>query len=136
MVEDGFIVCGFDGNAPRGDEWSSLAVPFTLGGVRADAWGLRERDHTVAFGEAKTFDDVDTVHSRRQLEVLGRAKMRGSTAYCRCYIAIPRSAVYELDRVLIDVGLLGAKHLVRIHIPDVLLKDLAYVPREAHRTPA
>lgn len=136
MVKDGFIVSGFDGTAPRGNEWSSLPVPFTLEGVRADAWGLRQRDRSIAFGEAKTFDDIDTIHTRRQLRVLGKTKMKGSTAFCPFYIAIPHSAVYELDRVLIDVGLLRAKNLVRVHVPDVLLKDTLNVARETYRTPA
>ena len=135
MVKDGFIVSGFDGSAPRGEEWSSLPAPFTFGRVRADTWGQRERGQMIAFGEAKTFHDIDTIHTRRQLEVLGKTKMKASTAYCPLYIAVPHSAVYELDKVLIDVGLLRAKNLMRVHVPDVFLKDTLHGTRENYRTP-
>src|SRR5262245_47786966 len=61
MTKDGFVVSGFDGRAPRGEEWSSLPRPFLHQGVRADAWGQHARDQLIAFGEAKTFGDIDTV---------------------------------------------------------------------------
>lgn len=136
MVRDGFVVSGFDGRAPRGLEWSSLPAPFSYEGIRADAWGQRTASKLIAFGEAKTFADIDTEHTRQQLQILGRTRMTGSDTPCPLYIGIPRSAVYELDKVLIDVGLLGAKHVVRLHVPDVLLKDAVYDPREDSRTSA
>jgi hypothetical protein len=136
MVKDGFIVSGFDGKAPRSEELSSLPTPFTFGGVRADAWGQRECGRMIAFGEAKTSHDIDTEHTRRQIEVLGKTKMRVSDVYCTLYIAIPRSAVYELDRVLIQVGMLRAKNLVRVHVPDVFLKDTLHDTRQTYRTSA
>jgi hypothetical protein len=135
MVKDGFLVSGFDGRAPRADEWSSLRTPFTFRGIRADVWGQREQDHLIAFGEAKTFRDIDTTHTRRQLEVLGKTKMKGAKI-CPLYIAVPRSAVYELDRVLIDVGLLRAKNIVRLHIPDVLVEEALHGSRQSYRTSA
>jgi len=136
MVRDGFIVSGFDGLAPRGEEWSKLARPFAICGIRPDAWGQRESDQMIAFAEAKTFSDVDTVHTRLQLEMLSKVKIKGAKAACPLYIAVPRSAVYELDRVLIDVGLLRAKHLVRLHIPDVFVEDTSHDSRQALRTTA
>ena len=132
MVKDGFIVSGFDGSAPRGEEWSSLPTPFTFHGVRADVWGQRKQDQMVAFGEAKTFHDIDTAHTRRQLEVLGKTKMKGAKVCCLLYIAVPHSAVYELDRVLIDVGLLRAKNLVRLHIPDILVEEASHGSRQSY----
>ena len=135
MAKDGFVVSGFEGRAPRGEEWSSLPSPFTFQGVRCDVWGQREHDQLIAFGEAKTFHDVDTVHTRRQLEVLGKARMRSAKATCPLYIAVPHSAVYELDRVLIDVGLLRAKNLVRLHIPDIIVEERSYGSRHAYRPP-
>jgi hypothetical protein len=136
MVMDGFIVSGFDGRAPRGEEWSSLPTPFIFHGVRADVWGQREQDQVVAFGEAKTFHDIDTAHTRRQLEVLGKTKMKGAKVGCPLYIAVPHSAVYELDRVLIDVGLLRAKNVVRLHIPDVYVEEALHGSRQSSRTAA
>lgn len=126
MVKDGYLVSGFDGRAPRDEDLSFLPSPFVFRSVRADAWGQRPRDQMIAFGEAKTFNDVDTDHSRRQLEVLGKTRMSGSKAFCPLYIAVPRSVVYQLDRILIDVGLLRAKNVVRLHIPDVLLEEGAH----------
>lgn len=136
MERDGFIVSGFDGHAPRGEEWSRLPNPFLLKGVRADTWGQRFRDQLIAFGEAKTFNDVDTAHTRHQLETLGKICMKGSKNYCPLYIAVPRSAVYELDRVLVDVGLVRAKNVVRLHIPDVLVEEAPHGSRQNYRTQA
>ena len=87
----------------------------------------------IAFGEAKTFGDIVTAHTRRQLEVLGKTKMKGSRACCLLYIVVPQSAVYELDRVLIDVGLLRAKNVVRLHIPDVFVEEASYGSRQSYR---
>ncbi len=126
MVKDGFVVSGFDGSAPRGEEWSSLPTPFTFHGVRADVWGQREQGQIIAFGEAKTVRDIDTAHTRRQLEVLGKTKMKATSVRCLLYIAIPHSAVYELDRVLIDVGLLRAKNVVRLHVPDIFVEKVSH----------
>ncbi len=90
----------------------------------------------IAFGEAKTFHDIDTAHTRRQLEVLGKTKVSGTDTYCPLYIAVPHSGVYELDRVLIDIGLLPVKHVVRLHVPDVFLKETPHGSRESYRTSA
>jgi hypothetical protein len=136
MVKDGFVVSGFDGRAPRGEEWSLLPSPFVFHGVRADAWGQRDQDKMIAFGEAKCFHDIDNHHTRRQLRVLGRTRMKGTKGCCPLYIAVPHSAVYELDRVLIDIGLLGAKNLVRLHIPDVVLEEAWHGSRESYGTSA
>jgi len=136
MEQDGFVVSGFDGRAPRGEEWSALPCPFLLRRVRADAWGQRSRDQLIAFGEAKTHHDVDTIHTRLQLDVLGKIRMKGSKTRCPLYIAVPRSAAYKLDRVLIDLGLIRAKNLVRLHIPEVLLEASSHVSRQACRATA
>jgi hypothetical protein len=136
MVKDGFVISGFDGRAPRGQEWSALPMPFTIRSIRPDAWGQREHDQLIAFAEAKTFHDVDTAHTRQQLETLGNLRIKGTSAACPIYVAVPRSAVYELDRVLIDIGLLRAKHLVRLHIPDVFVEEASHGSRQALRTSA
>ena len=135
MVKDGFVVCGFDGIA-RGEEWSSLPTPFTFKGVRADAWGMRDSDQMIAFGEAKTFNDIDTSHTRRQLKLLGKTRMRYSKNFCPLYVAVPRSAAYELDRVLIDIGLLRARNLVRLHVPEIFVEEALDDARETNRTSA
>lgn len=131
MTKDGFLVSGFDGSEPRGGGWSSLPAPFAFKGVKADAWGQTFIGDRIAFGEAKTDADVDTDHTRLQLTVLGQVRMKGSGALCPLYVAIPRSAVYDLDRVLIDVGLLRAKNIVRLHIPDALIEDSSNGPRQS-----
>jgi hypothetical protein len=123
MEKDGYLVSGFDGSAPRGLEWSALPTPFTIHGIRPDAWGQRTYGQSIAFAEAKTFHDVDTVHTRQQLEIMGNVRLKGGNIVCPIYVAVPRSAVYELDRVLIDVGLIRSRNLIRIHIPDILLTE-------------
>lgn len=136
MMRDGFEVSGFDGHAPRNLELSQMPRPFAIGGIRADAWGQRMPDQLLALGEAKTFADVDTKHTREQLQVLGRTRMKGSKLYCPLYVAVPRSAAKKLDRVLIDTALIRQKHIVRLHVPDVLLEDCLNGAREIVRTSA
>lgn len=84
----------------------------------------------IAFAEAKTFNDVDTSHTRRQIEILSKIKIKGTKMACPLYIAVPRTAVYQLDRVLIDLGLLRAKHVVRLHIPDIFVEEQSHGSRQ------
>jgi hypothetical protein len=121
MTVDGFDVTGFDGRADRAEAFGELPHPFAVYGVRADACGVHRIDGQFGFAEAKTASDIDNAHTRAQLRVLGFARMRGSAASCTLYLAIPRSSAYALDRVLIDVGLIGKPHVRRIHVPDILL---------------
>jgi hypothetical protein len=135
MARDGYIVSGFDGRAPQ-QQRQILPQPFSIRGVRPDAWGQRADGAEFAFAEAKTVDDIDTAHSRHQLRILGNVNVRGKETACPLYIAVPRSGVYKLDRVLIDAGLLRARHVVRLHIPDVLLENAAYGSSEDARNSA
>jgi hypothetical protein len=125
MEADGFAVAGFDGRARQGGRWNAMPAPFALAGMRPDAWGLREDDALLAFAEAKTADDIDNAHTRKQLAAFARARIGAGDDCPRCplYIAIPRSAVHLLDRVLARLGLTGASNIIRIHVPDILLED-------------
>lgn len=123
MTADGFLVAGCDGSVPQGGLWNGLPRPPELGGVRPDAYGIAPATGKFAFGEAKTCRDIDTPHTRKQLRVFGRLMHREGRMACRLYIAVPRSAAGVLDRVLCQVGLQGARHVVRLHIPDCLVTD-------------
>lgn len=125
MEADGFAVGGFDGQARQGGRWNAMPSPFALAGLRPDAWGVRREDALLAFAEAKTADDIDNAHTRRQLAAFARARLGAGDEARRCplYIAIPRSAVHLLDRVLAATGLVGASNIIRIHVPDILLED-------------
>jgi hypothetical protein len=136
MTNDGFIVSGFDGSAPRDRSLSALRAPFVLNGIRADTWGQLPGGGLIAFGEAKTARDVDTAHTRKQLAVLGNLKMKGASIACPVYVAIPRSAAYALDRVLIDIGMIRSKNIFRLHVPDVLIEEFSYGSRENYLTSA
>jgi hypothetical protein len=122
MTADGFLVGGFEAEAPQAGCWNALPPPFVIAGVRPDGWGIRMQDSLLAFAEAKTSDDIDTKHTRNQLQVFGFTNMRQSAQRCPLYVAIPRSCAYLLDRVLADLGLISARNVVRLHIPDVLLQ--------------
>ena len=122
MEADGFVLGGFEGPATQGGLRNALPLPFSLRGTRPDAWGLHQKHPLIGFAEAKTVRDVDTQHTRRQLRVFGATKMKNSGNRCPLYIAVPQSAAYALDKVLIDIGLLRAANVVRLHIPDILLK--------------
>ena len=121
MSADGFLLGGFEAPATQAGVWNALPAPFTLKGARPDAWGVRTDDALMAFAEAKTCDDIDNKHTRAQVRVFGFTRMRNTKCYCPLYLAIPRSSAYRLDRVLADLGLIGARHVVRLHIPDALL---------------
>jgi hypothetical protein len=122
MCTDGFLLGGFEARVPQGGAWNALPPPFVLKGHRPDSWGVRLDESLIAFAEAKSLNDIDTVHTRSQLSTFGFVCMRGSNARCPLYVAVPRSGSQLLDRVLQDVGLLGARHVARIEVPDVFLK--------------
>jgi hypothetical protein len=137
MTRDGFVLTGFDGPAPYAGAWNRLPQPFSIAGVRCDASGVVPETGEIAVGEAKTADDLDTEHSHRQLRVFGGLVDKRSGALCRLYVAVPRSAVYELDRALIATGLISARHVIRLHIPDVMLEESTHVARQpSARVPA
>lgn len=123
MTRDGFRLAGYDGVSAQGGTWNSLGAPPTLGGVRPDAWGYD--GERVALAEAKTARDIDTEHTRIQLLAFVRLRKRATGATCRLYLAIPRSAAPALDRVLAELGLVGAADIVRLHVPDILLEEAA-----------
>lgn len=130
MATDGFRPGGFDGSQPNRPA-SLLPATFELYGCRPDAWGSSPDGAVLAFAEAKTAGDIDNAHTRRQLLVFGGCRMRGSARPCPLYLAIPRSAAYELDRVLIDIELIRASHVVRLHVPDILLEEPQHGARKA-----
>lgn len=121
MCADGFLLGGFEAYARQAGVWNALPPPFDLRGVRPDAWGVRTEDLLFAFAEAKTADDIDTKHTRAQLRIFGFIRMRRTVHRCPLYVSVPRSAASKLDRVLADLGLIGAKHVIRLHIPDALI---------------
>jgi hypothetical protein len=132
MGSDGFLIAGFDGAAPRSRADNALPAPFELQACRPDAWGSSADGALLAFAEAKTAEDIDNAHTRRQLRIFGFCRMRGSERLCPLYLAIPRSAVYELDRVLIDTKLIAARHIIRVHVPDLLLEESLHGARKAN----
>jgi hypothetical protein len=122
MTLDGFVAVACDGSLPQGGDWNLLPSPLELMHVRPDACGIATSGR-VAFGEAKTWKDIDTGHTRKQLRAFAQLKHRGDRTPCRLYIAIPRSASLVLDRVLAEIGLLHAGAVVRLHIPDCLITE-------------
>jgi len=123
MTADGFRLAACDGSMPQGGLWNALPPTPEFAGIRPDACGFAERTSEFAFGEAKTFKDIDTAHTRRQLQVFANLILRNRTPACRLYIAVPRSAAQALDRALCQVGLQGARQVVRLHIPDCFISD-------------
>lgn len=124
MTYDGLRVIRYDGSSRQGGRWNDLSPPPTIRGIRPDVVGRTPDGQLVAFGEAKTWNDLDTAHTRVQLRTLARARMMHQGTLCRIYVSVPLSAIRTLDRVLADVGLLGTGRVVRIHVPDVLLKEV------------
>lgn len=126
MATDGFLLAGCDGFVPQGGLWKSVPRPSDVAGLRPDACGTMPTTGEFAIGEAKTAADLENVHTRKQLYVFGRLRTRPGNMACRLYIAVPRSAAPALDRMLARVGLLGAKHVVRLHIPDCFVAEVRH----------
>ena len=122
MLSDGFCVTGVDGWVDR------LGLPFgfprppMIQGVRPDASGWHASDDIEAFVEAKSERDVDNAHTRKQLRELASLRSHSGKP-STLSLAIPRGAAYALDKVLIDLGLLRAVNVRRVHVPAILLKQ-------------
>lgn len=124
MCGDGFLLGGFEAPVPQGGVWNTLPLPFELKGFRPDGWGVKLDESLFAFAEAKSLGDIDTAHTRSQLKTFGHVAMRATGERCPIYVAVPRSGAQLLNRVLHHVGLLGAPHVMRIEVPDVLLREV------------
>lgn len=122
MLRDGFTMMSLDGKVERGGFPEDFPRPPTVHGIRPDACGLKADEDLVGFVEAKTEGDVDNAHTRIQLQTLANLRMPASGKPCPVYVVIPRAAAYALDRVLIDVGLLRARNVRRVHVPGVFLE--------------
>jgi hypothetical protein len=126
MFADGFVVAGFDSTAAQGGFWNGLPQPFQLKGRRPDAWGARPDRALLAFAEAKTANDINTRHTVAQLRIFGAVRMKGGTTHCPLYIAVSRAEAARLDKVLIETRLLGVSHIVRLHVPEILLGEASH----------
>jgi hypothetical protein len=122
MLRDGFAVMGMDGKVDQGGFPDDFPFPPTIHGVRPDACGFKGGDELVGFVEAKTEGDIDNAHTRVQLGTLASLRMPLNGEPCPVYIVIPRAAAYALDRVLISLGLLRARHIRRVHVPSIFLE--------------
>ena len=122
MARDGFRIIGLDGVCEQAGLWNYTPAPPSLFDTRPDVVGINING-IYALGEAKTAEDIDCFHTRQQLSVFAEL----TTHNCRLYVAIPRSAVAALDRVLADLHLVGNKLVVRLHIPDILVMEEEFV---------
>jgi hypothetical protein len=121
MTADGFVASGYDGKSAQGGEWNHLPAPFALSGIRPDAWGVHPNTLLIAFAEAKTLRDIDTKHTREQLRIILRVRMRGTHVACPLYIAVPRSGLAILSDVVESLELLKSPNIISIGVPDTLL---------------
>lgn len=123
MQADGFVPIAYDGNLPQFDCERRLHYPPNLGGLRPDAIAFSPVIGSFAFGEAKTEDDLDSDHTRNQFRRYATITSDCDFSRNAIYVAIPRSAAMALDRLLRDVGLIAARHVRRLHIPDCLIEE-------------
>lgn len=123
MVADGYVITGYEGPTMQGGLWNQLPAPFEIGSVRPDVFGMCSQEARIAVGEAKSAKDVLTQHTVRQLRVLGHLRDHRSGEPCVLYVAVPRSEIQALDRVLVRSGLINADHVIKLGIPDCLLTE-------------
>src|SRR5260370_13716133 len=124
MQADGYVPVACDGKVTQFDCEQSLHAPPTFASFRPDACGVSPITGAFAFGEAKTPQDIDTAHTRRQLRVFSSISVRKTGAVCRLYVPVPRSEAHVLDRVLSMLGLIGPPHIKSMPIPNYLLPSL------------
>jgi len=122
MVADGFVITGYDGKSAQGGSLNLLPKPFVFAGSRPDAWGIHQTSMLFGFAEAKTPLDIDTAHTRRQIQIFSAVKMKTSRAPCPLYVAVPRSSLSLFQTVLADIGLGGAPTILLLGVPDILLE--------------
>jgi len=125
MTEDGFVVAGFDGTAERGGWFNTLPMPFVLGAHRPDAWGADEDGSLIAFAEAKSAGDILAARTVDQLRTFGKVRMKSGRP-CPLYVAVPREAAPKLDAALRAAGLASARNVIRLHVPEILLKERSH----------
>ncbi len=123
MQADGYVPVACDGRVTQLDCERKLHPPPALATFRPDAFGVSPTTGAFAFGEAKTAPDIDTAHTRRQLIVFSSISEKGAGEVCRLYVAVPRSEARVLERVLAELGLIGAPNIKRVYIPDCLLEE-------------
>ena len=123
MLADGFVPMAYDGNVPQFDCERRLHYPPNLGGLRPDALAFSPVMGSFAFGEAKTENDLYSDHTRRQFRRYAAITSDSALSRSAIYVATPRSAAMALDRLLRDVGLVTARHVRRLHIPDCLIEE-------------
>jgi hypothetical protein len=122
MVTDGYEVCGYHGSTLQGGTFNWLPIPPVLHGIRPDVLAIKADVKAFAVGEAKTADDLHSLHTRSQFKVLGALEQASSWSG-KIYIAAPRPAVRALDVALVKAGLAGNPSIVRLHIPDCLISE-------------
>ena len=121
MTADGYLPVACDGAMPRGGFWNLLPTPAQTGRYRPDAYGVHATSGALAFGEAKTVNDIFTPHTLKQLAMFGRLFDRSQKDWCKLYIAVPRSAALLLDRTLARTHLLGNKNIFCMYVPDCIV---------------
>jgi hypothetical protein len=121
MMADGYLPLGCDGRLPQGGMWNLLPNSLRIHGVQPDAWGVSSSS-ALAFAEAKTWMDLTSARTRRQLAVIRELLSVEAGPQTRLYIAVPRSVTCELDLALSQAGLLHSKHVHRLHVPDCFLE--------------
>jgi hypothetical protein len=126
MIADGFVIAGFDGYVERGGHLNALPKPFLLRGRRPDAWGATSDGSLVAFAEAKSADDVLSQRTMMQLRIFGAVRMKNGSLPCPLYIAVPREAAPALDKALKAATLLSAGNVIRLHVPEALLRGASH----------
>lgn len=127
MMADGFIPLAWDGALPHFQRSAAYRTP-NLSNLRPDAFGALPESQTVALCEAKTWDDIDTDHTRMQLCAFA-SFLRRDLCDSKLYISIPRSSAVILDKVLAQVGLAGGTGIRRVHVPDCLLPEVQHARR-------
>jgi hypothetical protein len=123
MQADGFTPIAYDGTLPQFDCQRRLQYPPIVSGVRPDAFAFSPSNGVFAFGEAKTVGDIESTHTKQQLLSYARMTTSARDNHAQLYIVVPRSGSKRLDKILAEVGLIAAKQVHRMHVPDCLVEE-------------
>jgi hypothetical protein len=112
----GFELIAIDGHPTLGATF--LPIPEKFGRHRPDAVG-RSVNAEVCLGEAKTADDITSRRTREQLEDYLRSE--GQT-YSFIVFGYPATASGDVEHVLHELGASDCPQVVRLAVPDELLR--------------
>lgn len=122
MKEKDYEVVAFDGNTFRFDG-QKLKLPPTIKRHRPDIIGINIINKRICIGEAKTRGDLNSHRTKEQLIDYSTTRTKTNNELVEIIIGVPESAVGDLKRLLINLGLSNNDKISFLFLPEVLVNE-------------